>query len=204
MNTSKPEFIVAIGGSSGYLAPLLKFFDRTINDRVSYVILRHISADAQSMLKEILQHHSKLDVVDGTDNMPVENNKVFILPPGYYMTIKNGVLHLKERKDLRNCAIDIFMDSLAADFKERSIGVILSGGGSNGVEGAASIKKEGGIVFVQEPSSCESNALPLKVIDSENYDRILLPEHMPGAILNCVADYLKKSKDRISVQRKSA
>ncbi|MBS1520903.1 MAG: hypothetical protein JST50_07910 [Bacteroidetes bacterium] len=141
MSTLKPEYIVAIGGATEYLEPLLRFFDRTLNDSVSYVILRHISADAQNLLKEILQPHSKLEVLEGGNNMQVENNKVYVLPTGYYMTIKNKVLNLQERKEARNCAIDIFMDSLAADFKERSIGIFLSGGVSNGVDGATSIKK---------------------------------------------------------------
>ena len=204
MKTSKPEFIVAIGGSAGSLAPLLRFFDRTLNDSISYVVLRHIPADAQSLLREMLQQHSKLEVIEGVNNALIENNKVYLLPPGYYMTITNGILHLKERKSSRNCAIDIFMDSLAADFKERSIGIILSGGGINGVEGTASIKKAGGVVFVQEPSSSESNALPLAVIDSGNFDRILLPEQMPGAIMNCAADYLKNLKNRGLIPKKSA
>lgn len=203
MSTSKPEYIVAIGGSAGYLAPLLKFFDQTLIDKVSYVILRHIPADAQSFLKEILQQHSKLEVTDGMNNMPVENNKVYILPPGYYMTIKQGIFYLQERNGSRNCAIDIFMDSLAADFKERSIGIILSGGGINGVEGAASIKKAGGMVLVQDPSSCEANALPLKVMDSGNFDHVLLPEQMPVVIINYVASHLKKLQNGIPLKRDS-
>lgn len=192
MNTSKPEYIIAIGGSGGYLPPVLKFFDQTLIDRVSYVILRHISADAQNLLKDILQKHSKLKVIEAVNNMPVGNNKVYVLPPGYYMTIEDGVLYLQKRIDRHNCAIDIFMESLAADFKERSFAIILSGGGINGVAGAESIKKAGGLVLVQEPSSCQLNELPLKVIDSGYFDHILLPENMPGVIMHYVADHLKQ------------
>lgn len=204
MDTSKPEFVVAIGGSVGYLAPLLKIFDNTLIDKVSYVILNHLQPDAPSLLKEILQWHSKLQVIEAMDNMPVENNKVYVLPPGYYMEIKDCTFYLKDRKCSRNCAIDMFMESLAADFKERSIGIILSGGGNNGVEGAASIKEAGGIIFVQDPSSCETSTLPQKVINSGKYDHILLPEQMPRFIMHYVADYLKKSRHRVSVQKKSA
>lgn len=199
MSTRKPEFIVAIGGSAGFLAPLLSFFDYTINDRVSYVILCHLPTDTLSLLKEIVQWHSKLEVLTGTDNMPVENNKVYVLPPGYYMTIKDGILHLQDRKkSTRNCAIDIFMESLAADFGERSIGVILSGSGVNGLKGAACVKEAGGIVLTQTPSSCEFDAMPLNIIESGNSDYVLLPQEMPRTILQYVANYLRKLKDGVS------
>jgi two-component system CheB/CheR fusion protein len=204
MATSKPEYVIAIGGSVGSLAPLLKFFDFTLIDRVCYVILRHIPADTHSVLKEILQHHSKLQVIEAVDNLVVENNKVYILPPAYYMTIKNGILHLQEREGKRNCAVDIFMHSLAADFKERSFAIILSGSGINGVAGAESIKKAGGLVLVQEPSSCQFSELPLKVINSGYFDHILSPENMPGVIMHYVADHLKQLKNGISLKRNSA
>ncbi|HVS92860.1 MAG TPA: chemotaxis protein CheB [Mucilaginibacter sp.] len=192
MNTSKPEFIIAIGGSAGYLSPLFKFFDQTLIDKVSYIILRHINPNAQSHLQQILQLHSKLKVIEATDNMPVENNKVYVLPPGYYLTIKHGILRLQERSGKINCAIDVFMESLAADFKGRSIGVILSGLGKNGLKGAADIKEAGGMVLVQDPFSSEASTLPLKIIESGNFDHVLLPEEMPRVILEYVANHLRK------------
>ena len=60
MSTLKPEYIVAIGGATGYLEPLLRFFDRTLNDSVSYVILRYVSADAQNLLKKYYNHTPSL------------------------------------------------------------------------------------------------------------------------------------------------
>ncbi|MBS1525947.1 MAG: chemotaxis protein CheB [Bacteroidetes bacterium] len=204
MNTSKPEFIVAIGGSAGYLLPLFKFFDHTLIDKVSYIILRHINPDAQSHLHRILQSHSKLEVIEAADHMPVENNKVYVLPPGYYLTIKHGILHLQKRSDKINCAIDVFMESLADDFKARSIGIILSGLGKNGLKGVASIKEAGGMVLVQDPTSCEANILPLKIIDSGNFDYVLLPEEMPREILEHVANHLKKTSSGTPLKSNSA
>ena len=204
MSISKPEFIVAIGGSSGYLPAVLKFFDHTLIDRVSYIILRHIPADAQNLLKAILQPHCKLEVKEGADNIPVENNKVYVLPPGYYMTIQDGAFHLQPRNGKINCAIDIFMESLAADLKKKSIAIILSGAGKNGLKGATSIKKAGGLVLVQDPSSCECSTLPLKVIDSGYFDHILLPEQMPHVIMHYVGSYLKRLTGGVLQKKKSA
>jgi chemotaxis response regulator CheB len=104
------------------------------------------------LLKDILQKHSKLKVIEAVNNMPVGNNKVYVLPPGYYMTIEDCILYLQKRTARHNCAIDIFMESLAADFKERSFGIILSGVGSNGLKGAASKKKQEVLCWYQIPS----------------------------------------------------
>ena len=62
-NLRNPHYIVAIGGSAGSLKPLIKFFDHTPVDNVSYVVLRHIGRNMQSLLEEILQPHSHLKVV---------------------------------------------------------------------------------------------------------------------------------------------
>ena len=204
MDKSKLVYIIAIGGSAGSLSPLLTFFDNTLIDKVSYVILRHIPADARSLLREILQKHSKLEVIEAANNMPVESNKVYLLPPGHYMTIERGILYLEARIGKRNCAIDIFMESLAADFKERSIVIILSGGGSNGVKGAMSVKKAGGAVLVQDPSSSEAHTMPLNVINSGAADHILLPGQMPEVIMQYVASHLSKLVKQPSLKRKSA
>ena len=139
----KPMYLVAIGGSAGFLKPLLTFFDHTPNDMVSYVILRHIGRNVRSELEQILQAHCLLTVVDATPNMRVENNKVYVLPPGYYMTIKDGRLHLHDRMGPQNCAIDVFMESLAKEYKNDAIGIILSNTGANGTKGIQSIRQEG-------------------------------------------------------------
>ena len=178
----KPMYLVAIGGSAGFLKPLLTFFDHTPNDMVSYIILRHIGRNVRSELEQILQMHCLLTVVDATQNMKVENNKVYVLPTGFYMTIKEGRLQLHERMGLQNCAIDIFMESLAKEYKKDAIGIILSGTGANGAKGIQSIKQEGGKVFVQEPSSCEYDAMPRNAIKTGCVDAMLLPQEMPRMI----------------------
>lgn len=181
-NIRKPQYIVAIGGSAGFLKPLVTFFDHTETDDVSYVVLRHIGHNMQSELARILQLHSSLNIKEAGYNMQVERNTVYVLPPGFYMTIKDAHLHLQKRSGPANCAIDIFMESLAKEYKEKSIGIVLSGTGSNGTAGIKSIKEAGGNVIVQQPSSCEFHYMPESAIKTGCVDDIALPEEMPGII----------------------
>ena len=110
------------------------------------------------------------------------------------MTIENGHFHLHKRTGVANCAIDIFMKSLAKEYKEKSIGIILSGSGSNGTKGITCIKKAGGNVIAQTPSSCEFRYMPESAINTGCVDDIALAEEMPAIIERYVQ---KKYKARV-------
>lgn len=186
-NQLSERYVAAIGGSAGLLEPLKTFFDHTPIDSVSYVILRHLARDYQSALKQILSRHSKLEIVEVDKDMPLEKNKIYLLPSDKYMIIANEKFHLVDRNETGpNRAIDIFLQSMAWDMKDHAIAVILSGAGSDGARGAQFVKEAGGMVIAQEPSSCEHASMPSKVIESGNADHTVFPHQMPGIILKHV------------------
>ena len=158
------------------------FFSDLLPDNTSYVIVRHIGEDAKSHLQEILQRNSHLEVREAEDNMPVEKNKVYILPAGSYMTIRDGRSHLQKRNGGHNCAIDIFLHSLAGEYKHKAIAIVLSGSGRNGVKGAGDVKAAGGMVIAQQPSSAEFPSMLEHAIQAGYADKVLLPTEMPTAI----------------------
>ncbi|AEW00578.1 CheB methylesterase [Niastella koreensis GR20-10] len=177
------QYIIAIGGSAGSLMPLCRFFDYTLLNNASYIILRHMPINYQSKLNEILQSHSELGIQQATQGACIENNMIYYAPPFHHLEIKDSTFQLIKRIDGANQEIDMFMGSLALnENKRRSIAVILSGEGRDGVKGTAAIKKAGGLVIVQAPESCEHTGLPLAVIDSGNADFVLLPQDMPVII----------------------
>lgn len=178
----QPEFIVAIGGSAGFLKPLLTFFDHTPEDNVCYVILRHIAPDTVSHLEEILRRHSALKITTITDGMKMEANAVCILPSGFYAIAADQKFWLIKRNGYPNCAVDIFMNSLAKEYKQNAIGIIMSGNGANGSEGIVSIKQHGGKVLIQQPATCEFPYMPGNAIKTGCYDQVLPADEMPGEI----------------------
>ena len=113
------------------------------------------------------------------------------------MRIKNRVLYLTDNKsNQRNSSIDIFFDSLAESQKDKSIGVILSGTGTDGTKGVTAIKRNGGYVIVQDPESAKFNGMPNSAIESGNVDAILPPELIPEEIIA----YLKRDALEIKSQ----
>lgn len=192
----KERFVVAIGSSAGGLEPMKTFFDNTPHDQATYIIIRHIPIAHQSVLHEILQRHSKLEIIEAKDGDLIEKDRVYLPPSSMYMTIKNNRLYLSPRifqDSTGNWSVNIFLASLAEDKGHKSIAVILSGGGTDGTKGIVAIKNAGGMVIVQQPETCEFSAMPLSAIRTGKVDHILSPAEMPAAILQHTNAILKNA-----------
>ncbi|MEX2565466.1 MAG: CheR family methyltransferase [Cyclobacteriaceae bacterium] len=188
-------YIIAIGASAGGMEALHTLFDHTPTDDVSYVIIQHLSPDYKSFVGELLAKHSRLKIFKAEEDMEVVSNCVYIMPPGKNMTMAGGKLKLSDRpKATPNSAIDIFFNSLAEDQGDKSIGIVLSGNGSDGTKGVEAIKKVGGLVIVQDPKTSDFKSMPDSVIASGNYDYVLVPKKIPQQIVNYV--YQKSLKAR--------
>lgn len=139
MPVTEPHHIIAIGASAGGMDEINSFFDHTPLDGVSYVIIQHLSSDFKSRMLELLGRHSKLVVKEAENGMPVLCNEVYLIPNDKYMTIRDGSLYLTDKEHIKgpHLTINTFFNSLAADFGEKAIGVVLSGLGSDGTEGGA-------------------------------------------------------------------
>ncbi len=161
--------IVGIGASAGGLDAIEGFL-RHIPDKcgMSFVIVQHLDPTHEGLLAELLQRATPMKVIQIQDRMRIEANRVYVIPPNYDLSILNNVLHLLEPAAPRGLRlpIDFFFRSLAIDQKSRSIGVILSGMGSDGTSGLAAIKEHGGAAFVQEPSSAKYDAMPRSAIEA--------------------------------------
>jgi two-component system CheB/CheR fusion protein len=184
------QHIIAIGASAGGMEALYTFFDFTPTDNVSYVIIQHLSPDYQSRLAELLGKHSKLTISVARHGMAVESNRVYVIPNKEFLTIRQGILYLSEKKGKSgpHMTIDVFFTSLAADWKDKAIGIILSGTGHDGSAGIEAIHRAGGWVLVQEPATARFEAMPASAIATGVADRVLAPESMPEAITTYVRE----------------
>jgi two-component system, chemotaxis family, CheB/CheR fusion protein len=184
MDNESPLYIIAIGASAGGMEEINIFFDHTALDSVSYVIVQHLSPVFKSRMTELLARHSKLLVKEAEENMEVLRNQVYLIPNDKYMTISNGKLHFTDKENIKgpHLTINTFFTSLAADCGSRAVGIILSGLGSDGTDGAKDIKKAGGMVMARNPLSSDFSSMPSSAIASNVVDLVLEPEAMPDAI----------------------
>ncbi len=196
MLSAVPHHIIAIGASAGGMEEINLFFDHTPLDGVAYVIIQHLSPDFKSRMVELLSRHSKLIVKEAENGMAVICNEVYLIPHDKFMTIKNGILVLSKKENIKgpHLTINTFFNSLATDCGKKAIGIILSGLGSDGTEGVKAIKKAGGMVIARSPANSEFSSMPSNAIATGLVDFVLDPALMPAVI----EDYVKNSIDLLT------
>jgi chemotaxis response regulator CheB len=186
--------IVGIGASAGGESSLYDFFENTppsIN--ASFIVVRHLKRDFQSQMKFLLSRHTRLPVYTIRNGEEIKPGCIYLMPENTTATIKDGYLLLKERtaKTDVNYAIDEFFTSLAHDVKDRAVGIILSGMGNDGTNGANAIEEYGGMVMVQDPKSTKFDSMPNSVIANDFPDYILPARNMGQHLMEYI-----KSKEK--------
>ena len=187
--TQKKSYIVGIGASAGGLEAINAFFESVpANSGLSFVLIQHLSPDYKSMMPELLAKHTTLNINKVTDAVTVEPNTIYTIPADKNISISGGKLYLEDRASPKtlNLPINIFFKCLAEDQKERAIGVVLSGTGSDATLGIESIKQYGGMVIAQDPDSAAFDSMPKSAIATGLVDFILPPSQMPESIVNYV------------------
>ena len=192
--------VVGIGASAGGLSALDELFDcLPIDSGAAFVVIQHLSPDFKSLMKELLERHTEMQVYRVREGMELQPNSVYLIPPGKNLVVESNFLRLEERKKNENryelnFPIDLFFQSLANSFKERAIGVILSGSGSDGSQGLRAIKEAGGVALVQAPETAEFDGMPKSAIATGVIDRVLPVRELAQLIYQCIVSPLKLSE----------
>lgn len=181
-----PFSIVGIGASAGGLVALEQFLSKMpSNSGMALVVVQHLDPNRSGMLVELLQRQTQMPTAEAQDQMRVEPDHVYVIPPGRDLTVLHGVLHLLDPPEPRGLRlpIDFFFKSLADDLQQNSIGVILSGMGSDGTAGMRAIRQVAGACFVQQPSDAQFDSMPRSAIDAGVADVIAPASELPQKIL---------------------
>jgi two-component system CheB/CheR fusion protein len=186
-NSSSIDFpIVGIGASAGGLDALEQFFhNMPVNSGMAFVVIQHLDPNHVGIMPELLQRTTLMKVIQVSDHLLVQANHIYVIPPNKSMSILNGYLYLFEPVELRGfrLPIDYFFRSLADDQQEKSIGIILSGMGSDGSLGAKAIKEKGGIVMVQDPLTAKFDGMPQSAMHAVIVDIIAASTDLPAKLI---------------------
>ncbi len=201
---NNPLTVVGIGASAGGLSALEQLFDSLPSDSgATFVVIQHLAPDFKSLMKELLERHTNMAVYRVQEGMELQPNSIYLIPPGQNLVLESNVLRLEARKkNLHNkhelnFPIDIFFNSLAKNYGEKSIGVVLSGSGSDGSQGLRTIKEAGGVVLVQEPSTAEFDGMPKSAIATNIIDRVLPIVELAQLIHSCIISPPEISDDTL-------
>ncbi len=207
--------VVGIGASAGGLAAFKEFFSgmpAESDPNMAFVLVQHLAPDHKSMLVDLIQRSTRMQVFEIQDGMSIKPNCVYVIPPAQNLALIDGSLKLSALKDTLShlSPIDFFFRSLAQDQHERAIGIVLSGSGKDGELGVRAIKGEGGTVLAQKPDSAEFSSMPESAIATGLVDFILPPKEMLTSLIayvdhatskQTIADNLVSQKDQNTITK---
>jgi two-component system chemotaxis response regulator CheB len=160
---------------------------------VPVLMVMHMSVGYTEMYAAKLNELSPLEVREAGEGDEVKAGRVFLAPAGRHLTVRRDatgrvVTHLdaKPFSTLHRPAVDVLFQSAAEVFGNRVLGVVMTGMGSDGKQGAAWIKSQGGLVFTEAESSCVVYGMPCVVVEAGLSDKSVALEEMARAIMEVV------------------
>ncbi|MDE2448961.1 MAG: response regulator [Gammaproteobacteria bacterium] len=181
--------IVGIGASAGGLEAVSELLAALPSKSgVAFILVQHLDPDHESLLTELLAKRATMPVRQAEEGLAIEPDHVYVIPPNATLTVSDQRLRLVARPSApaRHMPADALLKSLAADRGDASIGVILSGGDSDGALGIEAIKHEGGITFAQEPTHARFPSMPRSAIETGCVDFVLRPREIARELVRLV------------------
>jgi two-component system CheB/CheR fusion protein len=176
--SGRPDFpIVAIGASAGGLDACRKLLDALPADNgMAFIIVQHLDPSHNSMMVNLLSGNTAMPVVQATDGMVIERERVYVIPPGAYLSVDDkAALRLsrpRERHGMR-LPFDFLLNSLAREWGARTVCVVLSGTGADGSVGLKAVKANGGLVIAQDVGEADYDGMPQSAIATGAVDLVL-------------------------------
>src|SRR6266513_1602872 len=168
--------IVGIGGSAGGFEAAMELL-RNLPSRtgMAFVIVQHLDPHHASRLPNLLGKVTAMPVSEVTGTTTPKPNTVYVQPPNKCVIAKDGTLTLVQREERLNVAIDHFFESLAEECGSRSIGIVLSGTGTDGTARLRAMTAAGGLTFAQNQERAKFDAMPRRAIRAGFVDLVLTP-----------------------------
>lgn len=179
---------VVIGVSSGGMNAMKVMFSLLPKEfNTPIIIVQHISSQSENLWIRLLNDKSNLYIKEADEKESIEHGKVYIAPPNYHLLIernKTFSLTIDERVNFARPSIDVLFESAAEAYKNKLIGVILTGSNNDGTNGLKRVKEYGGLTIVQDPATAESNYMPTSAIAAMQMDYILTLENIIKLLIN--------------------
>lgn len=185
MSSFKDLYVVGIGASVGGLEAIKQLFSNLPeNMGMAFVIVQHLLPDHKSLMPGLLAKYTSMKIYTAEKNLTIQPNSIYLNLSDKNLKISGGkfVITKIDPKKALHLPIDFFFQSLGEEFKEKAVGIILSGTGSDGLRGLRTIKELGGTIIAQEPNSAQFDGMPNAAISTNLVDFILKPNQMAEAL----------------------
>jgi two-component system CheB/CheR fusion protein len=176
--------VVGLGASAGGLEALKQFFSGVSAAMgMAFVVVTHQQSGSVTLLPQLLSKETKLPIVLIENGVTLEPGVVYVATSAP-VSVRDGRLWLDEPdKSVPHHPIDFFFRSLAADCRDRSVAIVLSGTGSDGALGLSEIKSAGGVIFAQDSDSARYSGMPASATATRLVDYNMPPSEMPAKLV---------------------
>ena len=177
--------IVVVGASTGGLKALQIVLSGLPSDfSLPIVMVQHRGKDMETGLCEFLARSSRLPVTEPEDKETVSPGRAYLAPRDYHLLIADGCFALSTDHPVgfARPSIDVLFESAADEYRERAIGMILTGANQDGARGLAAIKAHGGLALVEDPASAACRVMPDAAINMTRVDWILPLQEMAPSL----------------------
>lgn len=178
--------IVGIGASAGGLDACKRLLDALpAGHGMACILVQHLDPTHESMMVDLLAGHTSMTVRQAADGLVVEREHLYVIPPGSYLSVGNGALHLSQPQARHGARLpfDFLLHSLAEACGSRAICVILSGTGADGSLGLRAVKDKSGLVIAQDPDEAGYDGMPRSAIMTGAVDLVLPVAEIPQALI---------------------
>ncbi len=169
--------LVVLGTSTGGPKALAELIPALPGDLPACILMvQHMPPVFTKSLAERLDQSSEIHVREAQEGDRVEAGTILLAPGGHHMTLtKNGTIALNQEPQVCGVrpAVDVTMKSVAPLYRASTLGVVLTGMGADGTQGAASIKAAGGTVIVEDESTCAIYGMPKSIVDAGYADQVV-------------------------------
>jgi two-component system, chemotaxis family, CheB/CheR fusion protein len=181
--------VVGVGASAGGLEAFRKLLEAVPKDSgIAFVLIPHLDPSQPSMMADLLSAHTAMPVVQAADRMMLERNHVYVISPQAYLSVHDRALRLTVPQAPHRVRLpfDFFLSTLAEEYGERSIAVILSGTGADGSVGLKAVSDKGGLVIAQDPEEAAFDGMPRNAIATGAVNLVLPIAQIPQALIRYV------------------
>lgn len=178
--------VVGIGASAGGLDACRKLVGALpANNGMAFILVQHLDPTHESMMVDLLAGYTTMVVRQATDGMTLEPDHLYVIPPGMYLSVGDGALHLSQPQARHGARLpfDFLLHSLADAYEARAVCVILSGTGADGSLGLKAVKDKGGLVIAQDPDEAGFDGMPRSAIMTGAVDLVLAAGKIPDALV---------------------
>lgn len=201
--------IILIGSSTGGPTVLERIFSQLHGDlNCPIVITQHMPPTFTATLAERLSRNSGLQCAEAKDGERIEKNRVYIAPGDYHLrlrgTAEEAYFSLDQGPQIQSVrpAVDPMFETASVIYKDKCLAMVLTGMGYDGRDGAREIKKQGGLVAIQEKNSCTVFGMPGAVYEAGLYDVIESPDELAKTIKDKAFSEIYSSASSSNLSRK--